>query len=87
MAGVKATHWAVIGADRRADNSPNWAYLPLSPRDSGVANIWWRKFALVLVGLRRERRASICRQSESVSGRLQLAVESDPVEMAQSGRS
>ena len=24
MAGVKATYWAVIGADKRADNSPNW---------------------------------------------------------------
>ena len=26
MAGVKATYWAVIGADKRADNNPNWAY-------------------------------------------------------------
>ena len=24
MAGVKAKYWAVIGADKRADNSPNW---------------------------------------------------------------
>ena len=25
MARVKATYWAVIAADKRADNSPNWA--------------------------------------------------------------
>ena len=25
MVGVKAKYWAVIGADKHADNSPNWA--------------------------------------------------------------
>ena len=25
IAGVKAKYWAVIGADKRADSSPNWA--------------------------------------------------------------
>ena len=27
MAGVKATYWAVIGADKRADNSLNWTFV------------------------------------------------------------
>ena len=27
MAEVKAKYWAVIGADKRADNSPNWAFV------------------------------------------------------------
>ena len=27
MAGVEATYWAVIGADKRADNSPNWTFV------------------------------------------------------------